>query len=128
MAETSAYEEYWGELITGEFVKVSQILSMPMLYPSQQTQRDEGDGKTSSFMLLKPFHIQFDLRHQRQPPPNPTTLRNALTDRLERYKAEIRANAQSSSLASALPTFMRAMGDTELSYYLPSRADGVNDM
>ena len=26
------------------------------------------------------------------------------------------------------PTFERQMGDTELSYYLPSRADGVNDM
>lgn len=29
---------------------------------------------------------------------------------------------------AAGPTFERRMGDTELSYYLPSRADGVNDM
>lgn len=38
------------------------------------------------------------------------------------------ADARFPHVPAAYSRFERRMGDSELSYYLPSRADGVNDM
>ncbi|KAL5536002.1 hypothetical protein ACEPAF_4096 [Sanghuangporus sanghuang] len=45
----------------------------------------------------------------------------------ERDEIELASNRYRVSCQSPL-VFERSMGDTEMSYYLPSRADGVNDM
>lgn len=45
----------------------------------------------------------------------------------ERDEIELASNRPRASPQSPL-VFERRMGNTEVSYYLPSRADGVNDM
>ena len=63
-----------------------------------------------------------------QAPPTPPLS----DDEREAAKASTKSEPivvdDASSAAPSAPTFERRMGDTELSYYLPSRADGVNDM